>query len=260
MGLIPENWGFGNPSSFNFGNLFYNNPQQGTGNDSGNSSETSSGSDTITPPATGTINTSPISNVIPMLPQPAQLPAQQVSPVLKLRASNPPPASVGQSVPKKNSFTEAVDNLVKPQDYARFRLLFDKITPEQTREKIYPNYSNLMNISGNKILLEELIVILYIQCKNYVRNLFILRSTVNVKQDGQYNLSIIIDYIHKCKDTIKLIDEISNKIKNIIGNYPTLTINTPIGKNLDYIENLEHTYNNLYDEAIRLYFYHSDTH
>ena len=36
---------------------------------------------------------------------------------------------------------------------------------------------------GNKILLEQLIVILYIQCKNYVRTLFILRSTVNVKQE-----------------------------------------------------------------------------
>ena len=258
MGLIPENWGFGNPISFNFGNLFYNNPQQSTENDSGNSSGTSSGSDTITPPATRTINTSPISNVIPMLPPPAQLHAQQVSPVLKLRDSNP--ATVGQSVQKNNPFNESVDNLVKPQDYARLRLLFDKITPEQTIEKIYPRYSSLMNINSNKTLLEELIVILYIQCKNYLKYLFILRSTVNVKQDGQYNLSIIIDYIHKCKDTIKLIDEISNKIKNIIGNYPTLTINTPIGKNLDYIENLKHTYNNLYDEALRLYFYHSDTH
>ena len=117
-----------------------------------------------------------------------------------------------------------------------------------------------MNISGNKILLEELIVILYIQCKNYIRNLFILRSTVSIKQNDQYNLSTIIDYIHKCKNTKQLINEILDKIKNITGNYQTLTINTPIGKNIDYIENLRHTYNNLYDESIKLYFYHSDTH
>ena len=222
MVLIPENWGLGN---------FY--PQQSIGNNLVNNQVSS----------------------IPMLPPPTQ-----VSSVLRLRGSNSPPTSVVKPIPRSNPFTESVDNLVKPTDYEKLRILFDKITPEQTIEKIYPRYSSLMNINSNKTLLEELIVILYIQCKNYLKFLFILRSTVNVKQDGQYNLSTIINYIHKCKDTIKLIDEISNKIKNIIRNYPTLTINTPIGKNLDYIENFTYTYNNLYDEAIRLYFYHSDSH
>jgi len=246
MGLIPENWGF-NPSNISFGNLFYNNPQQGTGNDTG--------SDITTPPIAGTTNISSSPNVLSKLPSPTQ----PVSPVLRLRAPNPPPSSVEQSVPKNNPFTEAVGNLVKPQDYTRLGFLFDKITEAQIREKISPSYSNLMHINGDKNLLEELIVILYIQCKNYVRNLFILRSTVSIKQNDQYNLSTIIEYINKCKNTKQLINEILSKINDIIMRNQNLTIHTPIGKNINYIENLRHTYNNLYDEAIRLYFYHSNT-